>query len=263
MSGKIYYFSGTGNSLQIAKGIADRLRDYELIPIAKIWQNDEIKTQSNEIGLIFPLHYYGLPKIVLEFINKLNFSKTDYFFSVITYAGGINENPLQQINEVLKKGDKTLNAGFFIRMPSNFIIGYDVHPEERQKTFFDEAKKQIIEISKTVTNLKNNLNNQVFNKDVKSSRKMNLNFHNEVNTSDTSFYADDKCTRCGICQVVCPVNNIVLVDGKPEWQHKCQQCLACINYCPEHAIQFGNDTLTHGRYHHPDVSYLEIKSQKK
>jgi Fe-S-cluster-containing hydrogenase component 2 len=62
---------------------------------------------------------------------------------------------------------------------------------------------------------------------------------------------------------VCPVNNIIIVDGKPHWQHRCQQCLACLHYCPEIAIQYGDKTLKKGRYHHPEVSAKDLINQKK
>ncbi len=54
-----------------------------------------------------------------------------------------------------------------------------------------------------------------------------------------------------------------LTDGIPQWQHKCQHCLACINFCPENSIQFGEKTLKTGRYHHPEIKLKEIINQKK
>jgi MinD superfamily P-loop ATPase len=88
-------------------------------------------------------------------------------------------------------------------------------------------------------------------------------FRDKVYASDKSFYANEDCTNCGICESVCPVNNIVLTEGLPQWQHKCQQCLACINFCPENAIQFGTKSLETGRYHHPEITVQEIMNQKK
>jgi MinD superfamily P-loop ATPase len=42
----------------------------------------------------------------------------------------------------------------------------------------------------------------------------------------------------------------LLVDGKPEWWHQCENCLACYNFCPEGAIE--SQIAQHGyRYIHP------------
>ncbi|MFX1329192.1 MAG: EFR1 family ferrodoxin [Promethearchaeota archaeon] len=263
MQTSIFYFSGTGNSLKIAKDLNNKIEDSELIPIAKLWELENAKSKSAKVGFIFPLYYSGLPKIVAEFISKLDLSNSKYIFTVITSAGDINEQPLQQLNKMLKRKSKKLNAGFFITMPSNYIIGYDINSEEDQKIFFERANKQVISISKIINNSKENLTQEIFEKDVRRSEGINKKFREEVNESDKSFYVDDNCSRCGLCERVCPVNNIILIEGLPYWQHKCQQCLACINFCPERSIQFDLKTLKTQRYHHPEITIQEIINQKK
>lgn len=263
METTIYFFTGTGNSLKIAKALTEKLKDSELIPIAKIWQMENLNSTTEKIGFIFPLYYSGLPKIVNDFIKKLDLSKSNYIFTVITSVGDINEQPLQQLNKILEPKAKALSAGFFVTMPNNYIIGYDITSERRQKEFFEKASKQVELISEIIKNKKKNLTQDIFEKDVSRSERINNTFREEVHQSDKSFYADENCTSCGICESVCPVNNIMLVEGKPKWQHMCQQCLACINFCPEKSIQYGADTLKTQRYHHPEITLQEIIDQHK
>jgi len=263
METTIYFFTGTGNSLKIARALTEKLKDSELIPIAKVWQKENLNSTTEKVGFIFPLYFSGMPKIVYDFINKLDLSKSNYIFTIITSAGDINEQPLQQLNKILLTKGKLLNAGFYVTMPSNYIIGYDVTSEEHQKEYFEKASKQVEFISAIIKNKKENLNQNIFKKDVSRSEGINKTFREKVHESDKSFYADDNCNSCGICEEVCPVNNIILVDGKPQWEHKCQQCLACINFCPETSIQFGTDTLKTQRYHHPEITLQEIINQHK
>ena len=75
---------------------------------------------------------------------------------------------------------------------------------------------------------------------------------------DAAFWADDGCTGCGTCAGICPVDNIEMVDGRPVWQHRCEQCFACLQWCPEQALQFGAKTTGATRYHHPDVTPAEM-----
>ena len=75
---------------------------------------------------------------------------------------------------------------------------------------------------------------------------------------DKSFFADEKCTACGICAKLCPSRNIVITEGKPVWQHRCEQCFACLQWCPEEAIQYGKNTKNKKRYHHPEISLKDI-----
>ena len=57
---------------------------------------------------------------------------------------------------------------------------------------------------------------------------------------------------------VCPVNNITIIDSKPVWNHNCEQCMACLQWCPEEAVQFGKNTVGRKRYRHPEVSLKDI-----
>ena len=65
----IFYFSGTGNSLMVARHLADSLGDSELIPISKVIDS-EIDLTSEKIGLVFPVHISGIPEIVNTFIQQ-------------------------------------------------------------------------------------------------------------------------------------------------------------------------------------------------
>ena len=262
MKTTIYYFTGTGNSLKIAKNLAEKLEECELVPIAKVWEEVNLASSSEKVGFIFPLYYAGLPKIVFDFLSKIELAKSNYFFAVITNAGDINNTPLQQIETILNTKSKTLSAGFFILMPNNYIIGYDIHSEARQKEFFEEANKKIEAIHKIVETNEKNLEKDIFEKRRIKSEKFNKGFRDHVNRYDKSFFVEETCTSCGICVKVCPVNNITLEEGIPQWEHKCQHCLACINFCPEKCIQFGDKTLKTQRYHHPEITVKDIANQK-
>lgn len=262
MSSIIYYFSGTGNSYSIAKELSQSLENCELIPIAKIWEEPRIDVPDITVGFVFPLYYWGLPRIVKEFVTKLNFRKAKYIYSVITRAGNANGIPLMQLEQILSKKNIHLNAGFFIQMPNNYILGFSVNSESENQILFNRAKSEVKKILNFVRNQKPNLVPNELVSLNSHTLKLNSDFHNSVLESDKEFYVDDKCTGCGICEQVCPVNNIKIIDLKPKWMHQCQQCLACINYCPEEAIQFGSKTLKSGRYHHPDINYKALSNQK-
>ena len=63
------------------------------------------------------------------------------------------------------------------------------------------------------------------------------------------FCATEKCISCGKCVKVCPLHDIQLTDGKPAWGKNCTHCMACINYCPTAAIEYGKQTKDRPRYH--------------
>ena len=103
----------------------------------------------------------------------------------------------------------------------------------------------------------------VIDKKRKYLERVNNTFRKDVYESDKFFYADENCNTCGICEKICPVDNIRLVDVRPQWQHKCQQCLSCINLCPENSIQYGKKTIGIERYCHPEITVKDLISQNR
>jgi len=258
----LYFFTGTGNSLKVARDLSEKLEDCELVPIAKVWQEENLASKSEKVGFVFPLYYYGLPKIIFDFVNKINLDKTDYVFAVITMGGEWEGASFKQLEKILITKSKSLNAGFIVTMPSNFILDQNIYPEDQEKELL---KKSIIQIEKISEIVKKNIQNLEIDINQKKGRiieRANITFHKKVYESDEHFLADEKCNNCGICEKICPVNNIILVEGKPQWQHKCQQCFACINYCPEKSIQHGKRSVGRGRYHHPEITVKDLINQK-
>jgi len=76
-----------------------------------------------------------------------------------------------------------------------------------------------------------------------------------------TFHVGRQCTKCGVCALVCPVQNIQLACGAngqlaPIRSDKCEACLACVHWCPAKAIS--TQPLLHSRYHNPQVSPDEL-----
>jgi len=81
-----------------------------------------------------------------------------------------------------------------------------------------------------------------------------------IHKMDAFFWTDDNCISCGLCEKICPVQSVILKDGKPVWLHKCEQCFRCVNYCPKDAIQFSKITIGKARYKN---SFIKISDLMK
>ncbi len=61
----IYYFTGTGNSLAVAKKIAAVLGDCDLVPIASLQSTTaDITPAADRVGIVNPVYFAGLPVMV-------------------------------------------------------------------------------------------------------------------------------------------------------------------------------------------------------
>ena len=88
MKSIIYYFSGTGNSLDVARKIgAAGNPQAELISVAQRYNDAVIKTDAEVIGFVFPIYMGDAPWVVKEFVKKLQFSANPYIYAVATCNG--------------------------------------------------------------------------------------------------------------------------------------------------------------------------------
>lgn len=120
MKTTLFYFSGTGNSLKVAKDLAGELGDTELIPIAKAIDK-ELALSADRIGIIFPVYMWGMPLIVNRFVQKI---RTDKYVFAITTCGSFAAGTLLRTANYLKANGVKLSAGFVIVMPGNYIPMY-------------------------------------------------------------------------------------------------------------------------------------------
>lgn len=262
MNIKMYYFTGTGNSYVVAKDIADRI-DCNLIPIKDTENVDSIILDTEITGIVFPAYYMRLPRIVERFLKKLNNIENKYIFAVVT-VGGIVGKALDRFQEVLQMRGGKLSGAFVVRMPANYIDSADSLPVYLQKRMFRNWEKKIIKVVDYIKNSKkgkiekfNPIGTFLFAGLIESK----YNAGNLRPDIDKNFWVDEKCTLCEICKKICPVKNIVIENKSILWKGNCEKCLACIQWCPEKAIQFGNMTIKRKRYHHPDVTLKEMISK--
>lgn len=256
MSNVIFYFTGTGNSLVVARDIADKVEDTSIISIASV--KDEILNdlQYDRIGFVFPVYFWSVPSIVKRFVKKLSFNKKQYIFGVVTYAGS-SGMALSELDQCIREQGGMLKAGFSVRLPGNYICRYGAFASIIQQMLFKGEKKRVISISSTVKDRNSTRipNGGILSRIAEGSIKKAI---DGFGTSARNFYVASHCNGCGSCQRVCPVSNIKIVDGHPEWGNECECCMACIQWCPTRAIEYADKTAKRKRYHHPEVKISDL-----
>jgi len=259
----IFYFTGTGNSLQVAKNMSN-YHEEKIFSIASLMHKEEEYYEytlgdNEKVGFVFPVYAWGAPKIVLDFIIKLKLNnlRDNYVFAVATCGENIG-NTMRYFGKALKRSKIPLHSGFSVVMPNNYMImGMNVDPIEA-------SNKKLLKIDKTLNDI-----NQVIEAKLKCVFELRRGYFPELLTpivnplftkfsmNTKKFFAKDNCNSCGICEKVCNTKTIK-VDIKPTWGDKCTQCLACINLCPVRAIEYGTGTIRRGRYKNPNISIDEL-----
>jgi len=252
----IFYFSGTGNSLWIARSLARELGNTEIVSMVG-WDETQHIIESQIIGMVFPVHIWGVPKLVLEFLDKLLAKNAEYIFAVANNGGQVS-NSLVQLNKAMKSKGLFLSGGWSVVMPSNYIPWGGPGSSEKQNGLFAAARTKI-------TNIVHEVNRRVEMKVEKGPVWQRVVFtglykisYPHIPKMDGKFWVDERCTQCGLCMQLCPSNNIKIYDGKLIWLNHCEQCLACIQWCPQEALQYGKKTPAYSRYHHPEVRLEDL-----
>ncbi len=279
MNTHIYYFSGTGNSLFIAKKLHEALEDSELKPIVQALKEEDRKIIADKVVLVFPVYALTIPLPVREFLKKFDFRNVGYFSAIATRLGLFFDD-FKRIERYIRP--KKLNSHFIINMGNN-----DVKVKNYQCPSADEinnleyvAIKKLEIIASMITSEKNNA-------DKDSNYLEPLSFgdfrdklvwwlipkmmtFSKLIGGVNYFYINSKCNGCGICSRICLSEKISMYNDKPIWNKKilCFMCYACVNFCPERAIEIdsipgvSSYTCENERYSHPYAKLRDIQNQK-
>lgn len=251
----IFYFSATGNSKYITSEISDAQQG-KAIDITTCFKKNQFKfslKENEKIGFVFPVYFFGLPTILISFIEKLKLENyhANYMFAICT-CGTFSSNTLYNFRKLLKKRDFRLNAGFTIKQPDNYILLFNLLlPEEKRNKIIERSKTDIKDTNQRISKQETGINKKNMGPLPSVISILGYPLYSR-GRSTRPFYATGNCTGCNLCSNICPVSMISMHNNKPEWKKgKCTQCLACLHNCPTKAIQYGKATLNRGRYHNP------------
>jgi len=262
MNTRVYYFSGTGNSLYVARRIQEKLGETELIKITAALLKNPPTVVADGVGIVFPVYAWGPPGLVVQFLKRVTIKQPQYLFMVATNGGG-PENALFSTQNLLHKKGLTVHAAFDLTMPGNFITGGNPPSVTEARALLQAQEPELAKICDMIAARQAHPATGV----ASISGKLKTSFVHPLfllgaSKQGKKFSATTACTGCGICANVCPVNNITLNSAKqPVWGAQCEFCLACIHWCPAQAIESGNATQGRNRYHHPDVTSKELMAQ--
>jgi ferredoxin len=200
------------------------------------------------------VYFWGLPNKVKAFLKEIRFQNNPYLFAVGT-CGNVIGASLIQINDLLKLQRRTLDSGFRLQMPENYIVYYNADSKEKQQKLFLREKSKVADISKIVIDKKvQPIEKSKYVVDMLFGKAMNSVSVRNFSTKDAGFILNDACIGCGQCEKVCSMGNITMENGKPKWNHHCEFCMGCLQNCPKEAINYKNNTQKRDRYQNPNVS---------
>ena len=229
----ILYFTATGNSLYVARQLAD------------------------EIGIVYPIYGQMPPNMVRRFIQKARL-KAAYKFAVLTY-GNMQFVAAGIWDELSRKSGNAFDYITSILMVDNWLPNFDMNeqikidkhiPESLERITADIAARKH-EIPSTEERARQLFDHFIHDRGL--DPEVGYLMH-----SEDYFVVPEACIGCAVCTEVCPRGNYELTSTGVKTEGDCDFCFACIQNCPQKAIKFAelpdSPFLAHGEKN-PDVRF--------
>ncbi len=254
----VYYFSGTGNSYFVAKRIAKGINGSLKSLLAL---DGDCGIFADIVCFVFPSYDFKPPRKVIEIISKLESFQAKHVIAISTYGIALAKT-LVHFERVLKEKKIVLTSGYGIKMPHN-AVGSIIFTDDDNQIILDKAERRVKSIIA-------NINSKNFGVIEKTTVFEGMTILKQLpkvlklvfilifkGAKALEFSVTENCNSCFQCQKICPVNNIVILEGKPTFKDRCTSCFACLQWCPKRAIHIGKysfKAMALRSYHHPLVS---------
>lgn len=245
----IIVFSGTGNSMAVARMLRERLGGEILALTGDLLRTPSEHTLEVPAGdvvvWVFPIYSWGVPPVVAEFIrrSKIKGAHGISHFMVCTCGDDIGYADSQWRKLVGRRGWNPRGA-FSVQMPNTYVFmkGFDVDDPATSETKLASMPTRVEAVADAI---KRGFAESDVVRGSSGWFKSGVvyPFFKRFCMSTSPFHYTDGCIGCGVCSHSCPMGNIAL-DGsnRPQWGKSCALCLRCYHICPRHAVAYGHET---------------------
>lgn len=253
----IYYFSGTGNALNMARWFRDVAQregtGCTLIDIAGEPSALVSPPTGALVVIISPVHGFNYPPLVLGFLRRFPRGNNRVLL-MNTRAGmlvglwvtpGLTGVAFMLASLMLMVKGYRISGMRPFDMPSNWI---SVHPGLNRRTveFLHVKNKERVDglATKVLTGKSDFWALREIVQDVLMA-PVALGYYLAGRfIFAKTYFASSACDGCGLCMDKCPAGAIKLVDGRPFWTFWCESCMRCMSYCPKKAIETAHGFVT-------------------
>lgn len=247
----VVYFSGTGNSRYAASMIADRIGD-TLADAGRAIQAEHPAQLESQRPWVFvsPTYAWRIPRIFANYLRQGQFTGSDQVYFVMTCGSDIGGAEAHLRKLCAQKGWR-FRGILEVIMPENYLAMFPV-PDDAACVPIMEGARKTLEAGIAAIQQDNPFppRHKHLLDGLKSGLINGLFYPFAVHAKP--FHSTRSCASCGRCAQVCPLRNIQMVDGLPQWGERCTHCMRCITLCPMQAIEYGKKSVGKPRYRCPE-----------
>ena len=232
-----YVFSGTGNTLLVAREVAAGLKEKGCrVTLHRMEEGAPASVAADHVvGLAFPMAFFSSYPLVLDFIEKLPRGAGQQLFVTASMAGTGMGAEAEFRSLISAKGYKPAAFACFL-MPSNY--NNKVMPVKKNEALVAAAKENARRFAADFVDGRAEwgfgipLLSSFWHWFVASGKAMRLFYKMFPLEID-----NEKCVKCMRCLENCPAGAIDKnIESLFINRAKCQNCQRCIGFCPAGAI---------------------------
>lgn len=247
----IICFTGTGNSLQVARMLADALGDaIEMIPSAP----GLTPPAGERLIWVFPVYSWGVPPVVLRQMKAMAdaaFAGREHY-CVMTCGDDAGLTDSMWRRAIQRRGGADMGI-WSVQMPNTYVLmkGFDTDPDDVARRKLEHAPGRVAEIAKRIA-ARGRETDVVAGGWAWVKTRIIYPWFVRFAMSPRPFHPNEGCVGCRKCAESCPLGNITMTAaGTPAWGRDCALCLRCYHVCPRHAVVYGKATSGKGQYLNP------------
>jgi ferredoxin len=257
----IRYFTGTGNSLLVARACAAEFEaggwrtDLEPIAEAGAGPGGPPAEDAAAACFVFPVYALDLPRVARRWLESLparaesgagaGAAPRDAATpALLLVTGGSPDDcgwSLLEGSRILRSRGYDPAYSDLVRMPNNWGAFMRVPSGEEASAIAAAGEEKARAAARAFLSGERKekpLSLPVFGPI--GSRLMRAGFRRGVKRLWKMFGTGDECSGCGLCARSCPMGAIEMAESpagpRPRWAAACEQCMRCFNACPSRAI---------------------------
>ncbi len=245
---KVYYFSPTGGTLQVARHLAEKMG--EALHVEVEYHSYTLLEEREELPIFdaddivlwaTPVYAGRIPNKTLEYVRRAVSANGNFSVALVTFGNRAYDNALAELVGLMQEGgmQPVGAAAVVTRHAFSDTLGAG-RPNEEDLAALDHFAELLAKKMENGEWSEGNGKLAVPGESHPEKYYTPL----KTNSAPAGFLKakpscnPDRCSHCGKCLEVCPMGSILPANGMPAFDGICIKCQACRRSCPTGAIAF-------------------------